>query len=222
MSLKALARKVIERESGGGTALISEPKKTGLDTSPQPGTLREKIAKMLADGPKPYEEILAAVGGNEDALREAIWGWDELVSATTGETTLWEIRPATAVIAVPAVFEGESGGITATPPNTNEQETPENLGNPIFWHRGVPLAWEKDTSETKVYAWGLANLFPGRPLSVDINSTARLLGLTPREVRESLARLAKDGDLIRTVERGRELFRLNVQYPEGETNATGS
>ncbi len=96
-----------------------------------------------------------------------------------------------------------------------EAETPENLGKPIFWHRGVPLAWEKDTPKTKVYAWCLVNLFPGRPLALDAESVGRLLGLSSREVLEALARLTKDRDLIRPWERGRELFRLNIQYMEG-------
>ena len=106
-----------------------------------------------------------------------------------------------------------------------EQEIPipegaGGLGKPVLIYRGHVLAWEKDTPATKVYAWACIHLFPGRPLSVDIDSTARLLGLTPREVRDSLARLTKDKDLLRTWERGREFYRLNVQYPEGGTNAT--
>ena len=96
-----------------------------------------------------------------------------------------------------------------------EAETPENLGNPVFQYRGHILAWENDAPETKVYAWGLVNLFPGRPLAVDINSMASLLQLSPREVREALSRLTKDGDLVRTWERGRELFRLNIRYTGG-------
>ena len=60
-----------------------------------------------------------------------------------------------------------------------EAETPENLGNPVFQYRGHILAWENDAPETKVYAWGLVNLFPGRPLAVDINSMASLLQLSP-------------------------------------------
>lgn len=93
-----------------------------------------------------------------------------------------------------------------------EQEIPESLGKPIFWHRGVPLAYKNDTPETKVYAWGLVNLFPGRALSVDINSMASLLRLSPREVRTALSELVKSRDLILTREKGRELFRLNIQY----------
>ncbi len=103
---------------------------------------------------------------------------------------------------------------------THPEDTEKVLGKAVLIYRGHVLAWEKDTPATKVYAWACIHLFPGRPLSVDIDSTARLLGLTPREVRDSLARLTKDKDLLRTWERGREFYRLNVQYPEGGTNAT--
>jgi hypothetical protein len=71
---------------------------------------------------------------------------------------------------------------------------------------------EGDPPHIRVYAWCLVNLNTGRPLSVDIDSTARILHLSPREVRTALSRLVKDGDLVRTMERGRELFRLNIQY----------
>ncbi len=93
-----------------------------------------------------------------------------------------------------------------------EAETPENLGKPIFWYKGTPLAWENDTAETKVYAWCLTNLFPGRPLSVDIEPVARLLGISPREVKDALSRLVKGGNLIRSWEKGRELYKLVINY----------
>ncbi len=70
------------------------------NTSHQSNPLRSLIEELLAGGPKPYAEILAAVEGDENILRTTIRGWDELVSTTTGETTLWEIRPATANIAI--------------------------------------------------------------------------------------------------------------------------
>lgn len=95
-----------------------------------------------------------------------------------------------------------------------EAETPDEkaLVKPVFQYREHVLAWENDTPETKVYAWGLVNLFPGRPLAVDINSMASLLRLSPREVRTALSELVKSRDLILTREKGRELFRLNIQY----------
>ena len=100
------------------------------------------------------------------------------------------------------------------------EDTEKVLGSPAFIYRGQILAWEKDPAHTKLYAWATVNLFPGRPLAVDIDSTARLLELTPREDRDSLARLVKDGDLERTMQRGGrlELYRLIVQYPEGRND----
>ncbi len=191
---------------------VATPPNAKPEIPPEPESLRGKIEQILADGPKPYEEILATCGGNEDDLRGAIRGWDDLVSTTIGETTLWEIRSATANIAnfaTDPITLAERVGIRF------EAEIPESLGNPVFQYRGHILAWENDTPETKVYAWGLVNLFPGRPLAVDINSMASLLQLSPREVREALSRLTKDGDLVRTWERGRELFRLNIRYTGG-------
>ena len=182
-----------------------------LDNPPK-ADLREKIAKMLADGPKPYEEILEAVGGDEDALREAIRGWKELIAYDSGEEWFWELQPATATIAnfaTDPVSIGERIGIKY------EQEIPESLDKPIFWHKGTPLAYENDPPHIRLYAWATCHLFSGRPLAVDIEPVARLLDLSSREVREALSRLVKDGDLVRTWERGRELFRLSIQYPEG-------
>lgn len=99
-------------------------------------------------------------------------------------------------------------------------EEAEGLGKPVFTYRGEVLAWEADPPPIRVFAWATVNLFPGRPLAVDIDSTARLLEITPREVKDALARLVKEGDLARTVEKGRELYRLNVQYSEGGNHAT--
>ena len=175
-------------------------------------SIRSQIERLLEDGPKPYELILEAVGGEEAAIRKAIRGWDDLIAYYAGGMWVWEIRSATANIAnfaTDPITLAERVGIRF------EAETPESLGNPVFQYRGHILAWENDTPETKVYAWGLVNLFPGRPLSVDAEPVGRLLGLSPRAVRETLARLTKDGDLVRTWERGRELFRLSIQYPEG-------
>ncbi len=93
-----------------------------------------------------------------------------------------------------------------------EQEIPESLGKPIFWHRGVPLAYENDPPHIRLYAWATVSLFPGRPLSVDAEPVGRLLGLSSREVREALSRLVKDGDLVRVQERGRTLYKLVINY----------
>ena len=102
-----------------------------------------------------------------------------------------------------------------------EQEIPDEkaLGKPVFQYREHVLAWEADPPHIRLYAWATVNLFPGRALSVDINSMASLLRLSPREVRAALSELTKSKDLILMRERGRELYRLNVRYPEGGTNA---
>ena len=55
-------------------------------------SLRDVIEGMLADGPRPYSEILAACGGDEDALREAIRAWPELIAYDSGGTWTWEVK----------------------------------------------------------------------------------------------------------------------------------
>ncbi len=97
----------------------------------------------------------------------------------------------------------------------------ENTGNPVFWYRGQVLAWEADPPHVRVYAWCSVNLFPGRPLSVDIEPVGRLLKLSPREVRKALAKLTVEGDLIRSGEGKRALYRLNIEYPEEEPSFGG-
>lgn len=108
-------------------------------------------------------------------------------------------------------FEAEIPDTTACRAD-HPEDTRAVLGDPVFYYQGTPLAWTADPPHIRVYAWATTNLFPGRPLSVDPDSTARLLGITPREVRDALFRLVKDGDLVRTLERGRELFRLVIRY----------
>ena len=54
-------------------------------------SLRDVIEGMLADGPRPYSEILAAVEGNEDSLREAIRSWPELVASDDKGTWTWKL-----------------------------------------------------------------------------------------------------------------------------------
>ena len=106
----------------------------------------------------------------------------------------------------------DTRGVRADHPEDGEKV----LGKPVLIYRGEVLAWENDTPETKVFAWSLVNLFPGRPLTVDVEPVARLLELSPREVRDALARLVKDGDLVRSWEGGREWYRLNIHYSEGK------
>ena len=86
------------------------------------------------------------------------------------------------------------------------------LGRPILAYKDQILAWEADPDHIKVFAWAVVNLFPGKFLPVNPSEIARVLELKPETVRESIFRLIKDGDVLRTVERGREMFKLNIQY----------
>ncbi|MHB8368809.1 MAG: hypothetical protein ACYDBP_03840 [Leptospirales bacterium] len=123
-------------------------------------------------------------------------------------TSGWEPDPVSLAERIGIRFEAE----IPIPEGTG------GLGKSVFTYQGHILAWEADPPHIKVYAWATVNLFPGRPLAVDIPSTATALQLTPGQVREALARLVREGDLVRTQERGRDLYRLNVQYAEGGTS----
>jgi len=121
-------------------------------------------------------------------------------------------------------FEGFDGSLSHESGEKKETDPTEpdpvslgtmEPGRPVLIYRGHVLAWEADHPHVRLFAWATVNLFPGRPLAVDIKSTAMALELTPDQVREGLARLVREGDLVRTRERGRELFRLNVRYAEG-------
>ena len=93
MSLKALARKVIERETVGETILPTEPKKDSLPAPETPEgekSFRSLVEELLAEGPRPYADILAACGGNEAILRDTIRGWDELIAYDAGGTWFWK------------------------------------------------------------------------------------------------------------------------------------
>lgn len=177
--------------------------------SPEPESLREKIERLLADGPKSYTEVLAACGGDEDQIRDVLRDMPEIVAFDDGGVWMWGLSHDPASLAEKVAIKYEN-------------ESPTNLGSPVFWHKGTALAYENDTPVTKVYSWCLVSLFPGRPLSVDPESTARLLELSPQAVREALQRLTKDGDLVRSWEGRREWYRLNVRYPvNGGKDETG-
>ncbi len=92
------------------------------------------------------------------------------------------------------------------------------LGKAVLTHPrdGSPLAFEGDPPHVRLFAWSLLNIPPGRAAPIDPAKAAKDCQLRLVEVRDSLARLVKDGDLIRTAERGREVYRLNVLYPEGD------
>lgn len=56
-----------------------------------PFTPRQTIERLLSQGPQPYSEVLSAVGGDEDALRETIRGWDELAAFDDSGVWTWEL-----------------------------------------------------------------------------------------------------------------------------------
>ncbi|MHB8421720.1 MAG: hypothetical protein ACYDAM_02965, partial [Leptospirales bacterium] len=93
-----------------------------------------------------------------------------------------------------------------------EEITPAILGKPVIVDRGHVLACEGDFPHVKVYAWALLHLNTGEFRSLDISKAVKDCRLTTQEVREAIARLVKEGDLV--VERSRkgDLLRLNIQY----------
>lgn len=98
-----------------------------------------------------------------------------------------------------------------------EAETPSILGKPVIMDRGVVLACENDLPHVKVYAWVLIHLNTGEFRHLDISKASRDCRLTVPEVRKAVTRLLTEDDLVRTQERGRDLFRLNVQYGKNGT-----
>ena len=187
---------------------VATPPNAKPEIPPQSSTLRSLIEELLSGGPKPYAEILVAVGGNEDALRESIRGWAELVSLTTEETTLWEIPSVTLAERMSARFG---------------KDLPDKAGRCIISSGGYDLAYEGDPPHARLYAWALLNIPLGIPGPVDLTLALRECRLREPELRNALDWLRREGDLVRSTDgRGRELFRLNVRYPEGGTDATGS
>lgn len=91
---------------------------------------------------------------------------------------------------------------------------PEVSGEPVLFHPedGRPIAYTSDPPHIRLFAWALMNVSHVITGSLDAARIARDCRLTASEVRGALARLLKDGDLIRTVERKRELYRLQIKY----------
>ena len=57
--------------------------------------LRENIEFLLhGKDCKPYLEILESVGGDEDSIREAIFGWDELIAFDEKGMWMWKLIPS--------------------------------------------------------------------------------------------------------------------------------
>ena len=86
MELSELITKLRKEESL--PEKVSEPMEKGsIDPEVSPPTPRQTIERLLSQGPRPYSEILAALGGiGEDQLRAAIRGWDELAAFDDGGT----------------------------------------------------------------------------------------------------------------------------------------
>ncbi len=93
-----------------------------------------------------------------------------------------------------------------------EKVTPSTLGKPVIVDRGVVLAYENDLPHVKVYAWSLVHLHTGRSLPIDTAKVAKDCKLSLSEARGAIDRLVREGDLVRTRERGRELYRLVINY----------
>ncbi len=182
--------------------------------------LSSEIRSLLSGGPVLYSEIMRQLsprGVTEEEIRAAIRDMPELIAYGNDNEMTWEIRrpeidPVSLSERIGIKYEQEIPD-TLTVRGDHPEDTEKALGKPCFIYRDHVLAWENDPPITKVYAWATVNLFPGRPLTVDPDSTARLLGLTPREVKDALLRLVRDGDLERTTQRGgRDLYRLIVRY----------
>lgn len=87
------------------------------------------------------------------------------------------------------------------------------LGQPILHHLdGSPLAFEGDPPLIRVYAWALTRISHILPEPVDQRRIVGDCRLSASEVKSALIQLVLDGDLVRIVERRRELFRLNIKY----------
>ena len=100
---------------------------------------------------------------------------------------------------------------------------PEVSGEPILFHPedGRPLAYNEDTPFIKVYAWSLLQMSHVIPVSINFAQISKDCRLTSSEVRTAIDRLVEEGDLVMTREMRCKRYRLNIQYPEGGTYATG-
>lgn len=93
-----------------------------------------------------------------------------------------------------------------------ESETPSTIGKPVIVDRGVVLACENDLPHVRMYAWALINMNTGEPRPIDLLKASRDCRLTIREVREAMARLVTEKDLIVERTRKSDLYKLNIQY----------
>lgn len=206
MDLSDFLKKIDEEETGEDHQSSSE--EIEMEENP----IRERIRNLLAGGSRPASEILILILADctEEEVREALWGWEELIAETEWGMTMWEIRPipdTADLIDVDPVALAERVSMKC-----EHEISAGESGKPVVTYRGHVLAWERDTTVTKVYAWCLVNLHPAKFLPVDMGAVARSLELSPGDVRGELAHLVRDGDLIREWKRGREFFKLNIRY----------
>ena len=91
---------------------------------------------------------------------------------------------------------------------------PEVSGEPVLFHKedGQPLAYSSDPPHIRLFGWVLMNVSHVMPGPLDVPQIAKDCQLTASEVRDALTQLVREGDLVRTVERKRELFRLQIKY----------
>ena len=215
---------------------LEKPTSQDALLSPEPSSadLLSRIKSILANGPVLYDEVIAQTGASEDEAREAIRTEYDLISGRIpgmGDEFYWWIVN-TASHDAPSCPVQAVGQITSHEEPTNEPETaladfdslterigirfdgPEVSGEPVLFHKedGRPLAYASDPPHIRLFAWALMNVSHVIPGLLDAAQIAKDCQLTVYEVKGALDRLMEDGDLIRTVERKRELFRLQIKY----------
>ncbi|MDA8112540.1 MAG: hypothetical protein M0T83_08815 [Nitrospiraceae bacterium] len=192
--------RILEKLSGKPPEPISDSHENRGEAEPSPP--RQIIERLLSCGPKPYLEILAAVGGDEDALRDAIRDMTELIAFDDKGVWTWELRPP----GIDPETLAERVGIRF--------DGPPALGKAVLTHPrdGSALAFEGDPPHVRLFAWSLLNVPPGGAVQIDPAKAAKECQLRPVEVKDALRKLVADGDLVRSMERGRELYRLVITY----------
>lgn len=100
--------------------------------------------------------------------------------------------------------EGETSALLA------EESEPlmEEIPGTVIGAFGEVSTRTDDPPHIRVYAWSLVNLHPGKDLPIDINSLAHATKVTKNEAESAIARLCREGDLIRSTKG----FRLVIQF----------
>jgi len=94
-------------------------------------------------------------------------------------------------------------------PDSSDDLLPDH---PIIIQEEHPTSMEWDPPYIRFYAWVMMNLSTRRAIPLDIKKVSRDCGLSSLQIRESIIQLIRDGDLVLTREKGRELYRLKIQY----------